>query len=48
MQKISSGTIDVAKCANTLCIEGKIPEDVCMIFDKMYLLKKAKSILWEK
>ena len=48
LQKISSGTIDVAKCANALRIEGKISEDVCMIFDKMYLLKKVKSILGEK
>ena len=28
LQKISSGTIDVAKCANALRIEGKISEDV--------------------
>ena len=37
LQKISSGTIDAVICANALRIEGKISEDICMIFDKMYL-----------
>ena len=39
LQNISSGTIDAAKCANALCIGGKISEDVCMIIDEMYLQK---------
>ena len=39
LQKISSGTIDAVKCANALRIEGKGFEDVCMIFDEMYLQK---------
>ena len=42
LQKVSSGTIDAAKCANKLRIEGKISEDVCMIFDEMYLLKSQE------
>ena len=45
LQKISSGTIDAAKCANVLRIEGKISEDVCMIFDEMYLQKMSR-IFW--
>ena len=36
LQKISSGTIDAVKCANALRTEGKISEDVCLIFDEMY------------
>ena len=39
LQNISSGTIDAARCANALCIGGKISEDVCMIIDEMYLQK---------
>ena len=42
LQKISSGTIDAVKCANALRIEGKISEDVCMIFDEMYLQKRQE------
>ena len=41
-QKISSGTIDAVKCANALRIEGKIFEDVYMIFDEMYLQKNQE------
>ena len=42
LQKINSGTIDAVKCASALRIEGKISEDVCMIFDEMYLLKSQE------
>ena len=45
LQKISSGTIDAVKCANALRIEGKISEDVCMIFDEMYL-QKSQEYFW--
>ena len=34
--------MDVVKCANALRIEGKISEDVCMIFDEMYLQKSQE------
>ena len=37
LQKISSGTIDAAECANALRIEGKSSGDICMIFNEMYL-----------
>ena len=37
LQKISSSSIDAVKCANALRIEGKISEDVYMIFYEMYL-----------
>ena len=47
LQKISSGTIDAIKCANTLRIEGKISEDVFMILMKC-TYKKVKSIFGEK
>ena len=42
LQKFSSGTIDAVKCTNALRIGGKISEDVCMIFDKMYLQKSQE------
>ena len=42
LQKISSDTIDVVKCANALRIEGNISEDVCLIFDEMYLQKSQE------
>ena len=42
LQKISSGTIDAVKCANALRAEGKISEDVCMIFNEMYLKKSQE------
>ena len=45
LQKISSGTIDAAKRANALRIERKISEDVCLIFDEMYL-QKSKESFW--
>lgn len=43
LKKICSGTIDAVKCAQTLKNEGKISEDVCLLFDEMY--RKAKNIL---
>ena len=39
LQKINSGTIDAAKCVNALRIKGNNSEDICLIFDEMYLLK---------
>ena len=47
LQKISSGTIDAVKCANALRTEGKISEDVCMIFNEMYL-KKSQEYFGEE
>ena len=37
--KISSGTTDAVKCAQTLRNEDKISSDVCLTFDEMYLQK---------
>ena len=42
LQKISSGTIDAVICANALRIEENISEDICMIFDEMYLWKSQE------
>ena len=39
LKKICSGAIDAVKCAQTLKNEGKISEDVCLLFDEMYLQK---------
>ena len=39
LQQVSGGTTDAVKYANALCIEGKMSEDVCMIFDETYLQK---------
>ena len=39
LHKISSSTIDGAKCAQTQRNEGKISNDVCLMFDEMYLQK---------
>ena len=39
LHKISSGTIDAVKCAQTLRNECKISSDVCLMFDEMYLQK---------
>ena len=36
---ISSGTIDAVKCAHTLRNEGKIFNDICLIFDEKYSQK---------
>ena len=35
LHKISSGTTDAVKCAQTLRNEGKIYNDVCLMFDEM-------------
>ena len=45
LQKTRSGTMDAVKCANTLRIEGKTSEDVCMIFYEMYL-QKSQEYFW--
>ena len=37
LHKIGSVTIDAVKCAQTLRNEGKFYNDVCLIFDEMYL-----------
>ena len=39
LHKISSGTIDDVKCAQTLGNQGKVSSDVCLMFDEMYLEK---------
>ena len=47
LQKISSGTIDAVTCANALRIEGKISEDVYLIFDEMYL-QNSQEYFWRE
>ena len=47
LQKISSGTIDAVTCANALRIEGKISEDVYLIFDEMYL-QNSREYFWRE
>ena len=39
--------MDAVKCANALSIEGKTSEDVCMIFDEMYL-QKSQEYFWRE
>ena len=39
LHKISSGTIDAVKCAQTLGNQGNVSSDVCLMFDEMYLEK---------
>ena len=39
LHKIRSGKIDAVKCAQTLRNDGKISNDVCLMFDEMYLQK---------
>ena len=39
LQKIVSGTIDVMKCAEMLRNDGEISDDICLLFDEMYLQK---------
>ena len=39
LSKIHSGKIDAVKCAQTLSNEDKISNDVCLMFDEMYLQK---------
>ena len=39
LKKICSGAIDAVKCSQILKNEGKIYEDVCVLFDEMYLQK---------
>ena len=45
LQWISSGTIDASKYVNALRKEGKFSEEVCMIFNEMYLQKKSRICL---
>ena len=47
LQKISSGTIDAVTCANALRIEGKISEDVYLIFYEMYL-QNSQEYFWRE
>ena len=42
LKKICSGSIDAVKCAQMLKKEGKISEDVCLMFDEMYLQKSEE------
>ena len=39
LSKISKGKIDAIKCAQALKKDGKISEDICLLFDEMYLQK---------
>ena len=39
LHKISCGTINAVKCAQTLRNEGKISSNVCVLFDKTYIQK---------
>ena len=39
LKKLRSGAIDAVKCAQTLKNEGKISEDVCLLFNEIYLHK---------
>ena len=36
LSKISKGKIDAIKCAQALKKDGKISEDICLLFDEMY------------
>ena len=42
LKKICRGAIDAVKCAQILKNEGKISENVCLLFDEMYLQKCEK------
>ena len=42
LQKIASGTTDVMKCAEMLRNDGKISDDICLLFDEIYLQKCEK------
>ena len=37
LSKISKGKIDAIKCAQALKKNGKISEDICLLFDEIYL-----------
>ena len=39
LSKISKRKIDAIKCAQALKKDGKISEDICLLFDEMYLQK---------
>ena len=39
LTKISKGKVDAIKCAQALKKDGKISEDICLLFDEMYLQK---------
>ena len=39
LHRISSGTIDAVKCAQTLRNEDKFFSDMCLMFEKIYLQK---------
>ena len=39
LSKISKGKIDAIKYAQVLKNNGKISEDICLLFDEMYLQK---------
>ena len=42
LHKISSDTVDAVRCGQTLRNEGKIFNDVCLMFDEMYLQKREE------
>ena len=39
LSKVSKGKVDAIKCLQALEKDGKISEDICLSFDKMYLQK---------
>ena len=39
LSKISKAKINAIKCAQALKKDGKISEDICLLFDEMYLQK---------
>ena len=46
LKKICSGAVDAVKCAQTLKNEGKICEDVWLLFNEMYLQKCEEYFGW--
>ena len=42
LSKVSKGEIGSIKCSEALKKYGKISEDICLLFDEMYLQKRRK------
>ena len=40
LSRISKGKIDAIKYAQALKEDGKMSEDICLVFDKMYIQKR--------
>ena len=47
LKKITSGNIDALSCAKHLKLEGKISQDIWLIFDEMYLQKCEEYFVGE-